>query len=1134
MRIDEQRTLATDTPIVDKKQQLLEERLKQFQSNVSVLEAHPASTENVSLSHRPAELTEKAPLSFAQQRIWFMQHLEPESAFYNEPVALSIRGQLNIHALTQALDEIVRRHEVMRSTFPLIDGQIVQRLQPMSQDALTIPIRDISTVPVEEQDAEVRRITAEEMAHLFHLDTDIPWRTLLIRLNTEEHVSLTVMHHIITDGWSMEIFIAEIGQLYAAYSGGQAPLLPDLPLQYADYACWQRGWIENEVMAAQLPYWKQRMAEPLPELHLPTDHLRPAIQSYHGRRRALTIPKHLVQRLQEISQQEGTTLFMTLLTAFNVLLYRYSGQEDIIVGSPIAGRRRPELESLIGCFVNTLALRTDLSNNPSFLELLQRVRHVTVDAYDHQDLPFEKLVEELHLERNQSQNPLFQVLFVLQNMPTAVQKLGDLTIEPYDVEIKTAKFDLTLALQEVDQQLEGYIEYNTDLFEEATINGIQTNFNHILSLLVANPMAHIADFECLPDEQWQQIERWNATEKDYTLETLQRMFEAQVARTPEAEAVRYDQVKLSYQELNERANQFAHYLQGLGIGSDTLVAISMDRSLELVIALLSILKTGAAYVPIDPAYPNERISVMLEDADIAVLLTQEKFLKKFPDVQAQILTEKTVMQELANQSKENPVSSATIDNLAYVIYTSGSTGRPKGVMNTQRGISNRLQWMQEAYQLGANDRVLQKTPISFDVSVWEFFWPLLYGAQLVLAKPGGQRDSEYLVATIREQQITTMHFVPSMLRAFLAAPEVESCSSLQRVICSGEALPYDLQQTFFERLPQAKLYNLYGPTEAAIDVTAWECQRDSQEPIVPIGYPIANTQLYILDAYQHLVPIGVVGELYIGGTGLASGYLNQPELTREYFIAHPFSMLPDEYLYRTGDLAYYRNDGAIVYQGRNDEQVKLRGVRIELGEIEHVLNNHPALHESVVLVREDTPFDQRLVAYLRAQPGEEPAASELRSYVRQVLPEAMVPTAFVYLDAFPLQPNGKLDRRALPAPDASILLDEEPEEDYQAPATPTEKQVAEIWAQMLGVSQVSTTANFFEIGGHSLLVAQVLGRIHDVFDVDLPLRMMFQSPTVEALSKDIERVKARTAELKRRPSVRAVSRESYRTRRTED
>ena len=1114
------------------KQALLERKLAQLRTQSEDMDgASLDSTVRMTITQRPQEVYHQAPLSFAQQRIWFLQQLEPESGFYNEPIALSIRGKLSIKALSQAIREVTRRHEVMRSTFPMVDGQAVQLLHPLLEETWTIPIQDLSAYSADQQVAEVQYIAAQEMKRPFQLADQLPWRTMLLRLNEEEHVSLTIMHHIITDGWSMEVFIREVSMLYASFSSGLKLPLPEPVIQYADYTHWQQQWIKEKILDTQLPYWKECMSGLLPTLELPIDHPRPAIQTYTGSRLPVVIPTDLMQRLQALSQQERVTPFMSLLAAFNILLYRYSGQEDIIIGSPIAGRTYHELEGLMGCFVNTLPLRTDLRDNPSFLELLQREREITLAAYSHQDLPFEKLVEELQLERDQSRNPLFQVLFVLQNMPTATQQLGELTITPYDVEISTAKFDLSLSLQEAAQGFKGFIEYNTDLFDQTTIERMRNHFLHILETLVADPTQHIADFMLLSESERKQVTQWNSTEKHYAAETLQLAFEVQVELTPDADAIHFGRNKLTYNELNQRANQLAHYLRQLEVGPGTLIGICMERSLELVISLFGILKAGAAYVPIDPSYPKERIAYIMQDAHVPVLLTQDRLKAHLPASEAHIIIEKSDGQKIMQMSTDNPLPVASMDDLAYVIYTSGSTGRPKGAMNTHRGINNRLQWMQDAYQLEANERVLQKTPFSFDVSVWEFFWPLLYGAQLVLAKPDGHRDTEYLAKVIQEQQITTIHFVPSMLRAFLDTPGVEACTSLQRVICSGEALPYELQQAFFKCYPHTALYNLYGPTEAAIDVTAWKCQRTSSEQVVPIGYPIANTQIYLLDAHQQLVPAGIPGELYIGGTGVASGYLNQPELTRERFIADPFSSTENARLYKTGDRARYLPDGAIVYLGRNDDQVKLRGMRIEPGEIEAALLKHPAVQQCVVIAREDTPGDQRLVAYSIAQPGTTVTANELRSHTKELLPDVMIPSAFVQLEAFPLQPNGKLDRRALPATKTMEVI-EEPMPSHQAPRTPLEQQLMEIWAQILDVPSVGITENFFEIGGHSLLVAQVLTRVRETIGVDLPLRMMFLSPTIERLAEAIERVQQRTSELRQRTSVQAVGREAYRTKRS--
>ena len=723
--------------------------------------------------------------------------------------------------------------------------------------------------------------------------------------------------------------------------------------------------LSSDVLKSQLDYWRQQLSEASPLLELPTDRTRPTQLSGRGAKLPFTLSKSLSDGLKHLSQQAGTSLFMTLLTAFNTLLYRYTQQEDITVGSPITNRNRPELERSIG-FTNILALRTNLSGNPSFLVLLKQVRQVVLDAYEHQDLPFEKIVEELQPERNLSYSPLFQVMFALLDPARSDRQLG-LSVRIEEIEQQAAMFDLSLYMSEDTDRLSGMFKYSTDLFEASTIERTIGHFQTLLEAIVANPEKPIASLPLLTEaERHQLLVEWNDTQKDYPGDKcIHQLFEEQVERTPDAIAVIFQNQQITYRELNERANQLAHYLQSLGVGPEVLVGICVERSVEMVVGLLGILKAGGAYVPIDPTYPTERITYMLDDSKVSILLTQNH-LQTIAGYQGRTIRLDSDWNLIVSQSQENPISGVTSENLIYIIYTSGSTGKPKGTMNTHRGVANRILWMQDEYQLTTSDRVLQKTPFSFDVSVWEFYWPLIVGARLVVAKPEGHKDANYLVEIITEQEVTTLHFVPSMLQIFLEVP-IESCSSLRQVFCSGEALSIDLQERFFTRL-KAQLHNLYGPTEAAIDVTYWHCQPKEQLTSVPIGRPVANTQTYILDGDLQPVPVGIAGELYLGGVQLARGYLNRTELTAQRFIANPFiDDFNSPYLYKTGDLARYLSDGNIEYLGRLDNQVKIRGFRIELGEIEAVIARHPNIDKTVVIAPEDTSGDKRLVAYVVPQ-----------------------------------------------------------------------------------------------------------------------------------------------------------------------
>ena len=755
---------------------------------------------------------------------------------------------------------------------------------------------------------------------------------------------------------------------------------------------------------------------------------------------------------------------------------------------------------MVGFCVNTLVLRGNLSGDPSFRELLRRTRETALGAYAHQDLPFERLVEALQPERDPSHAPLFQVMFVLQNTPTEAVRLAGLEATPVSFDSSTAKFDLTFFAVERAEGLQLVVEYSTDLFDGATIKRFADSYQSLLAGVLAEPDARLTALPLLTAaERHRLVVDWNQTAVEYPQDKcIHELFEAQVEKTPDAVAVVFEGQQLTYRQLNERANQLARHLQKLGVEPDTLVGICVERSLELVVGLLGILKAGGAYVPLDPDYPKERLAFMLADADVPVLLTQAGLADQLPPHHARSFWLDADWPAIATESSAPVTSPATSRHLAYMIYTSGSTGQPKGAMNTHVAIVNRLLWMQDAYRLTATDGVLQKTPFSFDVSVWEFFWPLLAGARLVMARPGGHKDVAYLAGLIAKEQITTLHFVPSMLSAFLEQAGLEhSCVSLKRVICSGEALSFELQQRFFSRLP-VELHNLYGPTEAAVDVTFWACERNGPLRVVPIGRPIANTQIYILDGGLEPVPVGVAGELHIGGVGLARGYLNRPELTAEKFIPHPFRS--GARLYKTGDLARYLPDGNIEYLGRLDQQVKIRGFRIELGEIEAVLGRHPGVRESVVVAREDTPGNKQLIGYVVPQAGQTLTVAALREHLLKQLPDYMVPAAFVLLEQLPLTPNGKIDRKALPAPEQRLGTGVE----HVAPRTATEIKLAQIWSELLGVKQIGLRDNFFALGGHSLIATRLVARVNNTFDMGLLLRTVFEHPTLAGFARQVD------------------------------
>lgn len=1070
--------------------------------------------------------------SFAQWRMWFVNRLSETSSAYNIERIVTLTGPLNISALERSINEIVRRHDSLRATFSLIGDELFQIISPFS--AFRLPIKDLRSIPnMADRGAKAEKLVADEIEQLFDLAEGPLFRVKLFGLSDEDHILVVTFHHIVADGWSLGVFFRELSALYEAFSQGNDSPLKDLSIQYGDYVRWQREWLQGDVLEQRLFYWKNQLNNVPKLLNLPTDHPRPTQQSFGGASLSMILSKELSDKLNALSRQEGVTLFMILLAAFQALLYRLSGQDDIVVGSPIAGRNRSEFEGLIGLFLNTLVLHTDLSGNPSFRELLKRVRKVTLGAYAHQDVPFERLLQEMRLERSLSYTPLFQAMFVLLNTPDSELKLSGLTTSWLDNRFKlqrtTSMFDLFLWIYESPDGLYGKVSYNTDLFEAITIQRTIDHFRILLESIVGEPDQSITVFPLLRVEEREQIlVEWNNTQTGYPQDRfVHQLFEEQVERTPDAVAVVLERQQLTYRELNTRSNQLAHYLKNRGVGIETPVGICLERPLEMVVGLLGILKAGGVYVPLDPAYPKERLAFMVEDTQMQVLLTQKELINDLSEIIRSeeslsrvehrnskfqgpaVVCVDTDWQDIGMESAQTPVSEATAENLAYVIYTSGSTGKPKGVMISHRGIANRVLWGLSTYQLTRTDRVLQSFSYTFDFSIWEIFTALVAGATLVMARPGERQDSGYLAKLIADEKVTVAGFVPSMLDVLLEEKDFQSCSCLKKVVCGGEAFPVEIQERFFTHF-YAELQNTYGPTEAAIDVTFWICKPEKMQRTVPIGHPIANTQIYILDSHLQPVPIGIRGELYIGGVGLARGYLSSPDLTAEKFIPNPFTDQAGARLYKTGDLARYLPDGNIEFLGRIDHQVKIRGYRIELGEIESVLNQHAAVRDSVVVAANDTTAnhdvadnlesDKRLVAYVAQTRKQTVTISELRIFLKDKLPDYMVPSAFVFLDSLPLTPNGKLDRKALPAPDQNRP---ELEDTFVAPRSPVEELLAQIWATVFKVNQVGVDDNFFDLGGHSLLAARVVSRVRDALQIDLPLRTLFEKPTIAELTEAI-------------------------------
>ncbi|MGP5960133.1 non-ribosomal peptide synthase/polyketide synthase [Pseudomonas aeruginosa] len=1032
---------------------------------------------------------ERDRLSYAQQRMWFLWHLEPQSGAYNLPSAVRLNGPLDRQALERAFASLVQRHEALRTVFPR--GADDSLAQAPLQRPLEVAFEDCSGLPEAEQEARLREEAQRESLQPFDLCEGPLLRVRLIRLGEERHVLLLTLHHIVSDGWSMNVLIEEFSRFYSAYATGAEPGLPALPIQYADYALWQRSWLEAGEQERQLEYWRGKLGERHPVLELPTDHPRPAVPSYRGSRYEFSIEPALAEALRGTARRQGLTLFMLLLGGFNILLQRYSGQTDLRVGVPIANRNRAEVEGLIGLFVNTQVLRSVFDGRTSVATLLAGLKDTVLGAQAHQDLPFERLVEAFKVERSLSHSPLFQVMYNHQPLVADIEALDSvagLSFGQLDWKSRTTQFDLSLDTYEKGGRLYAALTYATDLFEARTVERMARHWQNLLRGMLENPQASVDSLPMLDaEERYQLLEGWNATAAEYPLQRgVHRLFEEQVERTPTAPALAFGEERLDYAELNRRANRLAHALIERGIGADRLVGVAMERSIEMVVALMAILKAGGAYVPVDPEYPEERQAYMLEDSGVQLLLSQSHL--KLPLTQGvQRIDLDRGAPWFEDYSEANPDIHLDGENLAYVIYTSGSTGKPKGAGNRHSALSNRLCWMQQAYGLGVGDTVLQKTPFSFDVSVWEFFWPLMSGARLVVAAPGDHRDPAKLVKLINREGVDTLHFVPSMLQAFLQDEDVASCTSLKRIVCSGEALPADAQQQVFAKLPQAGLYNLYGPTEAAIDVTHWTCVEEGKDA-VPIGRPIANLACYILDGNLEPVPVGVLGELYLAGRGLARGYHQRPGLTAERFVASPF--VAGERMYRTGDLARYRADGVIEYAGRIDHQVKLRGLRIELGEIEARLLEHPWVREAAVLAVDG----RQLVGYVVLESEGGDWREALAAHLATSLPEYMVPAQWLALERMPLSPNGKLDRKALPAPEVSVA-----QAGYSAPRNAVERTLAEIWQDLLGVERVGLDDNFFSLGGDSIVSIQVVSRARQA-GLQLSPRDLFQHQNIRSLA----------------------------------
>ncbi|CAG0937719.1 enterobactin synthetase component F [Thermoflexales bacterium] len=1075
-----------------------------------------SSTANLTTQEQRARLLELlakkesdvrlAPLSFSQERFWLEEQINPGS-INGLSLTVRITGQLNVTALEQSFTEIVRRHEMLRTTFVLVNGQPMQSIKPAQP--MQLPVSSLEHLPATMREAEARRIVRAELTQPFDIVHGPLLRTSLLQLDTTDHVLILITQHLVSDAWSLGNLIQELGVLYEAFSKDRPSPLPPLPLQYADFARWQREKMQEEVLEREIAYWVKQLSGSSGVLALPYDRPRPIKRTTLGAREPVKLPLLLREQLKALAQQEDCTLFMVLLAGLQILLHRYTGQANINLCTVVANRTINDVERLIGLFLNTLVLRADLEGNLTFTEVLQQARRTTLEAYDHQTIPFQKLLEALQAQLKFERASLFQVLLILQNVPNPDIKLSELNCQRFVREMDfQSDVELLLSLVETPEGLTGFLQYPTDLFDASTIQRLFGRYQILLQAVVDNPRQRIGVLPLLTEPERRQIlTDWNNTDINYLQERcLHELFEDQVKRRPEAVAVVFEQHHLTYRELNQRANQLAHQLQLLGIGPDSLVGICLERSLEMILGVLGVLKAGGAYVPLDPQAPPERLVYMLADAGIAVLLTQQQLLDPLAEFSGQRICLDVDQEFDLGEHSQNPTSQATLDNLMYVIYTSGSTGNPKGVMVSHANVARLLAAAQAWYHFDEQDIWTLFHSYAFDFSIWELWGAWRYGGRVIIVPYWVSRMPETFYELLANEQVTILNQTPSAFSQLILAEERAATQhplALRSVIFGGEALALQSLRPWYSRHPLQKpqLVNMYGITETTVHVTYRPVELDDLEnvPGSMIGRPIPDLQVYILDRLLQLVPIGVPGEIYVGGAGLARGYLNRADLTAERFIPNPFGTRSGARLYKTGDLGRYNISGDIEYLGRSDFQVKVRGFRIELGEVETALRRHPAIRETVVLAREDRSGDKQLIAYIVLNDEAADGSGEMRSFLQGRLPPYMIPATFVKLDALPLTSNGKLDQRALPAPDLDTR-----EKEYIPPETPVEKKLADIWAQVLQREKIGLYDNFLELGGHSLLATQVIFRVNQVFHLNLTLRSLFEEPTLAGLALLIE------------------------------
>jgi fengycin family lipopeptide synthetase B len=1046
------------------------------------------------------------PLSFAQQRLWLLDQLEPGNTAYNISRVFQFDGPLDSIALTKALNAIVARHESLRTSFTISDGQPVQAIAPAVK--VHLKFTDLIDRGDMAQRDELLRLATEDARRGFSLTQCPLFRVHLLRLGAEKHLLLLTIHHIVSDAWSLEIFKRELSELYQAYCDDREPELSPVQIQYPDYAVWRRNWVGGGAVDEQIAYWRERLTPTPPALVLPTDKQRPQRLSFRGAHQAVSMPKRLSEQLQSLAQHEQATFFMIVLAAFNALLHRYTGADDIAVGTPVAGRNRVEAEPLIGFFVNTLVLRSDLSGNPTFRELLRRTRENTFAAYANREVPFELLVQEMRPPRGVGHSPFFQVMLDVHTLSENTSESDCWRTENFEIDRGGARADLLLFVEEAENSLDCWLEYSTDLFQPETISRMLRHFEILLEGIIDDPDRRISELPLLtPAERRQLLVEWNPTRTILAQDRcIHQVFEEQFEKSPEAVALVCGEAFLTYRELNERANRLAHHLRRRGVGPEVLVGICLDRSVEMIVGLLAIFKAGGAYVPLDPSYPTERLALMLADARLSILLTQEKLREKVEGLNAELIALDSDWGTISLESGENPSVSVNRANLAYVIYTSGSTGKPKGVLVTQDNLLRLFETTDRLFNFNSDDVWTLFHSYAFDFSVWEIWGALLYGGRLVIVPFLVSRSPDEFYELLCAERVTVLNQTPSAFRQLSSAGALQDELALRLIIFGGEALDLKSLKPWFDhygdRRPQ--LMNMYGITETTVHVTYRPLREEDLEEgwRSPIGGPLDDLQVYILDRHQQLLPVGVAGEIYVGGAGLSRGYLHAPELTAERFVPHPFSDEPGARLYRTGDVARYWRNGDIDYLGRRDRQVKIRGFRIELGEIESVLTQHEDVRECLVLAGEEDNADVHLTAYLVGESNKEPHVEDVRAFAKERLPAHMAPAFFVTLDKFPLTPNGKIDQRALPLPDKARR---DFATSFVAPRTETEKKLAEIWSNVLGRNEIGVNDNFFDLGGHSLLAAQMRLRVCEIFIIDIPLRCFFDKPTIAALAEFVER-----------------------------